>query len=266
MLRLPSRGPFDTQPVLMDHTYKPDFVYKHDNPYHDRLGEFPDFVLRDSQGEAFRGKWNSDFFKREAPLYLEIGTGFGDFMMEFCHNHPNVNFVGLDYRFKRSYQVAKKLSRFDIENFCYLRARGERIAHTFAENELDGIFFFFSDPWPKQRHHKRRLFQKEFLNSAFTILKPGAKIYIKTDHDGYAEWMENLLQNQVQDQGQFAIEFQTKNLIYNMSGANIASVPFLSTFQTKFEKIFVSQGTKIKAFELTSTKNAMPIVGRGQVQ
>jgi len=252
----------------MDHTYKADFVYKHDNPYHDRLGEFQDFVLRDTQGEAFRGKWNTDFFKREASLYLEIGTGYGDFMMEFCHHHPHVNFVGLDYRFKRGYQVAKKLSRSEVQNFCYLRARGERIAHTFAENELDGIFFFFSDPWPKKRHHKRRLFQAEFLNSAFTILKPGGKVCIKTDHDGYAEWMEELLQNHVQDQGQFTLEFQTKNLWENVqpSVCNIASVPFLSTFQTKFEKIFVSQGTKIKAYVLTSTKNLTSVPGRGQVQ
>lgn len=248
----------------MDHTYKPDFVYKHDNPYHDRLGEFQDFVLRDTQGEAFRGKWNADFFKREAPLYLEIGTGYGDFMMEFCQHHPHANFVGLDYRFKRSYTVAKKLSRFDTQNFCYLRARGERIAHTFAENELDGIFFFFSDPWPKKRHQKRRLFQREFLNSAFNILKPGAKIFIKTDHDGYAEWMDFLLQ----EQGQFTVEFQTKNLweTTQPNVCNIDSVPFLSTFQTKFERIFVSQGTKIKAYVLTSTKKIATVVGQGQIQ
>ena len=236
----------------MDHTYRPDFVYKHDNPYHDRLGEFQEFVLRDTEGEAYRGTWNEKYFKRQAPLYLEIGTGHGDFMMEFCERNRDANFVGLDYRFKRSYHLAKKLSKMEDKNFCYLRARGERIALTFAENEVDGIFFFFSDPWPKKRHHKKRLFQEPLLQNAYQILKPGGKLYVKTDHDGYAEWMENLLQNQ----GQFVTNFKTKNLWEELAGGVFAadSVPFLSTFQTKFEKIFVSQGTKIKAFELTSTK------------
>ena len=115
------------------------------------------------------------------------------FMQAYCLEHPQYNFVGIDYRFKRSYALAKKLSELPHEekNFCLLRAKGERVAHIFGKNEVDRLFYFFPDPWPKTRHHKKRLFQAPFLEEVQKVLKPGGEICIKTDHDGYAEWMQS---------------------------------------------------------------------------
>lgn len=228
----------------MDKPFTEDFKYTHKNPYHEKLSEFDGFVLRDHEAEENKGKWNSEIFKRDLPLALEIGSGYGEFMMEYCEKYSDVNFVGLDYRFKRSYELAKKLSRHPNQNFRYLRAKGERIEFMFEENELDKIFYFFPDPWPKKRHMKKRLLQKSFLERAYKVLKPGGYFYIKTDHDGYGEFMKEVIENQEF----FDIELMTTDLW------NEAPECFLASFKTKFEKIFLEQGINIKAFILKSKK------------
>lgn len=228
----------------MEKSFTEDFKYSHKNPYHEKLGEFDEFVLRDHDAEVNIGKWNEVIFKKEAPLALEIGTGYGHFMTEYCTNHPEENFVGLDYRFKRSFALAKKLAQHPYKNFRYLRAKGERIEFMFAENELDKIFYFFPDPWPKKRHLKKRLFQQNFLERAYKVIRPGGHFYIKTDHDGYGEWMKEVIENQEL----FDVELMTTDLW------NEHPTHFLTSFKTKFEKIFLEQGVNIKAFVLKSKK------------
>jgi tRNA (guanine-N7-)-methyltransferase len=219
---------------MVDYSFKEDFKYKHENPYHERLGEFGDFVLRDHEAEAFKGLWNKDVFKRDGNLFLEIGTGAGHFMIDYCVDHPNDNFVGLDYRFKRSFYLAKKLAALDLKNFRYLRAKGERIEFMFAENELDGIFY------------KKRLIQEHFLKSAYRALKPGAIFYIKTDHDDYAAWMER----EIKKCGLFDVLLESKDLRHEYPEH------LLSKYTTGFERIFLEQGIKIKAFVLQSKKES----------
>src|SRR5690606_27029527 len=118
---------------------------------------------------------------------------YGEFMMEYCEKNPDANFIGMDFRFKRSYALAKKLAQHPTKNFRYLRGRGERISFMFGESEVDKIFYFFPDPWPKKRQWKRRLFQEHFLECAHKVLRPGGTLFVKTDHDGYAEWMAEVI-------------------------------------------------------------------------
>jgi len=219
--------------------YRPDFKYSHDNPYHDKLEAFDKFVLRDEEAETNQGKWHT-LFRNENPIEVEIGTGYGDFMMEYTQENPGINFIGLDHRFKRSYSVAQKLEKLEHQNFRYLRARGERLEFMFNENEVQSVFYFFPDPWPKTRHHKKRLFQKPFLNACYKVLKPGGTLYVKTDHDGYFDFMLNHLK----DETRFDILLESRDLRKEYPEH------FLSQFTTKFEKIFLSQGTLIKSVVL----------------
>ncbi len=223
---------------MVDKSFTKEFIYTHRNPYHDRLEAFSEFVLRDQEAENFNGRWNTEVFQREAPLHVEIGSGFGHFMLAFCQDHPEVNFIGMDYRFKRSFQLANKLQHHPHKNFRYLRAKGERLEFIFGPQEVDALYYFFPDPWPKKRHHKKRLFQQPFLEIAHKVLKPQGKIYIKTDHDGYAEWMQ---------------EHITKSPLFKLTMATLDlhrenPEHFLAQYITKFEKIFLKQKINIKAF------------------
>ncbi|MFL5783325.1 MAG: tRNA (guanosine(46)-N7)-methyltransferase TrmB [Bacteriovoracaceae bacterium] len=223
--------------------YQKDFKYTHKNPYHDKLAVFDSFVLRDEMAESNVGKWDEQFGNK-APLEVEIGTGYGDFMLDYCQKNPGINFIGLDHRFKRSFSVAQKLDKLEHKNFRYLRARGERLGFMFDESEVQSVFYFFPDPWPKKRHHKKRLFQKPFLDDCHKVLKPGGILFVKTDHDGYYEWMLE----ELKEEKRFEILLQSRDLRSEFPDH------FLSQFATKFEKIFLSQGTLIKSIVLKNLK------------
>jgi tRNA (guanine-N7-)-methyltransferase len=230
----------NSKDISSDFSYQEDFNYKHNNPYHEKLAIFDDFVLRDESAEENAGKWNTEIFKKEGPLGCEIGTGYGHFMHEFCQKNPDTNFVGLDYRFKRSFNLAKSLAKLKTRNFKYLRAKGERLQFLFAENELDMIFYFFPDPWPKTRHHKKRLFQQPFIDACFKTLKPGGTLFVKTDHDLYFQWMNEVLENE----NRFDIILNTSDL-HKEHPEHL-----LSKYITKFEKIFIKKKTPTKSLVL----------------
>lgn len=241
-----AESPAELPKERIEHCFNADFKYTHSNPYHERLAAFDEFVLRDEEGESRSGKWASEIFKNNKPIHLEVGSGYGHFMLDFCEKNPDINFVGLDYRFKRSFQLAKRLSHLKNTNFRYLRAKGERVSYLFSENEVDQMYYFFPDPWPKTRHHKKRLFQMPFLESAYKILRPGGKFFVKTDHDGYAQWMKEFIEHPSQDK--FKLNLITNDLHKEHPGH------FLTQTPTKFEKIFLKKGINIKAFVLESLK------------
>lgn len=240
-----SKTPKKPKTNELDRAFTEGFEYTaQKNPYHDRLKVFEEFVLRDDEAEAHKGTWNQDVFKREADLECEIGSGYGHFMMDYTQKNPEVNFMGLDHRFKRSFHLAKKLSSLQHRNFRYCRGRGERLGFMFGENELSKIFYFFPDPWPKNRHHKKRLFQKRFLDEAHKALKPGGMFLVKTDHDGYFQWMLDV----IKDETRFEVVMQTWDL------RDEHPEHFLASFVTKFEKIFLEKKIKIKALVLKNIK------------
>jgi tRNA (guanine-N7-)-methyltransferase len=238
-------------PIKIDRSYSEDFNYaseRNRNPYHAKLEKFSNFVMRDNEAEEFKGRWNKDVFKREGKLIAEVGSGYGRFMMHYCENNPEVNYVGIDYRFKRSFELALQLEKHPTQNFRYLRAKGERVSFLFGESELDEMFYFFPDPWPKRRHNKKRLFQEPFLKSVKQVLKPGGLLFVKTDHEDYFDWMENILQQENETNKDFKVLFKTRDLYKEHPDH------FLADFQTKFEKIFLRKGIKIKGFVLQNIK------------
>ena len=216
------------------------FQYRHNNPYHMKLQDYHSFVLRDRETEQFAGHWGREVFGNNHPVVVEVGSGYGHFMLQYCRKNPAVNFVGLDYRFKRSFQLAKKIHRHGLSNVRYLRARGERLHFIFGPEEVSQVFFFFPDPWPKQKQQKKRLLQPAFLNSVHRVLQPQGRFFIKTDHSEYAEAMASHFQRD----SRWEVELATDHLHRDYPEH------FLSAHLTKFEKIFLAQGVPIKAFVL----------------
>jgi tRNA (guanine-N7-)-methyltransferase len=223
---------------------------KYQNPYGEKLEQYKDFVFRDKESEHFQGQWNRQVFQREAELHLEIGCGGGEFLQSFCQQYPHINLVGLDFRFKRSFKTAKKLSLISQSPESegkfytrYLRAWAERLPSIFGPQELDAIYLFFPDPWPKTRHFKKRLLQKTFFVQMHKLLKTGSSFYFKTDHLDLFTWVLKQLEAP-ECASLFTKELITTNLRQDYPEH------FLSSFQTGFETLFLKQGKTINALVL----------------
>jgi tRNA (guanine-N(7)-)-methyltransferase len=120
---------------------------------------------------------------------LEIGCSNGAFLARIAAAHPLSAFIGLDWKYKLVFKGCEKSEKLGNVNTAFLRARAQECEAIFAPGELDEIWLFFPDPWPKTAQQKHRLFQEAFLKSAAKLLKPGGHLHIKTDHPGYYQWM-----------------------------------------------------------------------------
>ena len=129
-----------------------------------------DYVVHEEETKA--GTWH-EIFGNDNPLYIEVGMGKGQFIMELAKRHPENNYVGIE---KYSSVLLRALEKMDKEetplpNLVFIRMDAENIEKVFAEGEVDGIYLNFSDPWPKDRHAKRRLTSTTFFGRYNKILK-----------------------------------------------------------------------------------------------
>ena len=127
------------------------------------------------------------------PYYLEIGSGKGQFLVDMAKKFPELFFIGVERNVTCCGFTAKKLVEEKIENAKLMYINAEVLMNEIKDNSLEGIFLNFSDPWPKKRHHKRRLTAMSYLNNYYRVLKSGARLVIKTDNpDLFAFTLENL--------------------------------------------------------------------------
>lgn len=131
------------------------------------------------QPEKYCGKWSS-YFNNSNPIYIEIGMGKGKFIRENAKMYPNINFIGIE---KYDSVVAKCLPKIDesLSNLAIVRMDALSIDQIFS-NEIDRIYLNFSDPWPKKRHHLRRLSSKVFLDKYTHIFREDLDIWMRTDN------------------------------------------------------------------------------------
>ena len=129
----------------------------------------------------------------DKPYYLEIGSGKGQFLVDMAKKFPEKFFIGVERNVTCCGFTAKKLVEEKLENAKLMFINAEILLNNIKDNSIDGIFLNFSDPWPKKRHHKRRLTAEAFLKNYYRVLKPGARIMMKTDNpDLFAFTLENL--------------------------------------------------------------------------
>ena len=130
---------------------------------------------------AHKGKWK-ELFGNDHPVYLEIGTGKGKFINRLAMENPDINYVGIEKYSSVLIRALDKLDESQAQNLLFIRGDAELICEYFDEGEVERIYLNFSDPWPKDRHAKRRLPSKEFLRRFAQILTPDGTIEFKTDN------------------------------------------------------------------------------------
>ena len=132
-----------------------------------------------------------ELFGNTNPVEIEIGMGKGTFLLDQAKARPDTNFLGIEWaRFFWRY-ASDRLRRHDCTNARTVRAEASFFLTEFVQPDSVAVLHvYFPDPWPKARHHKRRLIQPKFLPLVRRILAPGGRLQVVTDHKGY--WEENI--------------------------------------------------------------------------
>ena len=134
-----------------------------------------------NEPEKYKGRWK-EFFGNDNPVYIEVGMGKGKFITEMAQLHPEINFIGIEKYSSVIIRAIEKRKELEINNLMFIRMDAENIEDVFEKNEVAGIYLNFSDPWPKDRHAKRRLTSRQFLARYDKILAGDGVIEFKTDN------------------------------------------------------------------------------------
>ena len=198
-----------------------------------------DYVIHNER--ECRGKWK-EIFGNDHPIRIEIGMGKGRFIMDLARQNPDINYIGIEKYSSVLIRGIQKLEADPLPNLYFIRMEAEEITTVFAEGEVDRIYLNFSDPWPKDRHAKRRLPSREFLRRYDEILIPDGVIEFKTDnHDLFQFALEEL------EPAGWKILQMTEDLHHNakMMEGNV---------MTEYEERFSSKGNPICKYVIAKEK------------
>ncbi|QQD85188.1 MULTISPECIES: tRNA (guanosine(46)-N7)-methyltransferase TrmB [Jeotgalicoccus] len=172
-----------------------------------------------------------DFFPVDRELHIEVGTGMGTFITTLASRNPDINYVGIELDKNVMIRVVEKVKEHDLDNLRLVLLDANTITDYFNSDEVDKIYLNFSDPWPKNRHAKRRLTHSGFLSSYKEILKDDSIIEFKTDNRGLFEYS-------LQSMNAFGMRFQALNLDVHDNEPE-------DNIRTEYEEKFSSRGHKI---------------------
>lgn len=140
-----------------------------------------------NEPKEYKGKWK-EVFKNENPIYIEVGMGKGNFITTLAKQNPDINYIGIEkyssvlIRGLEKRAEVEKEEHITLSNLMFIRMDAEEIEEVFDKEEVSRIYLNFSDPWPKDRHAKRRLTSTTFLKRYDNILKADGVIEFKTDN------------------------------------------------------------------------------------
>ena len=187
-----------------------------------------------------KGSWNS-IFENKNPIKLEIGMGRGKFLIGMAEKNDNINYLGMDKLGTLLLKPLKRIEEKKMNNIRIFGGNAIELEDIFEENELDELFLNFSDPWPKDRHFKRRLTYKGFLEKYARVLKNGGRINFKTDNDALFDFsMEEIRK----------VNAKIIDLTYDLHEERAEKI-----FTTEYEDKFKAQGIKIKRVIFELNKN-----------
>lgn len=211
---------------------------KNYNKYMFEMPNYPNHLIYDSEIIlSTKGNWSKNLFKNTNDLYLEIGSGSANFTSTLANLNPNNNYLGVEIRFKRLIQAAKKAEKLSLKNLVFLKKMVNRLTEFIGENELSGLYINFPDPWEGEEH--KRILSEKLLEDLDIVLKKNGKIFFKTDHLNY--YLDTL--ELIKNSNNYDIVYNTVDLYStNLVEHNI---------KTEFEHLFLSKhNMNIKYIEI----------------
>lgn len=202
----------------------------------DEILEKSIYVIKDPK--SFRGKW-ADVFSNDNPIFLEIGMGKGDFIKGMAEAHPDWNFIGVEKYESVLVRGVQKLDKLNLPNARVIAVDAIALSEYF-DREIEGIYLNFSDPWPKKRHHKRRLTYVDFLEVYDRVFCGDARIVMKTDNDSLFESTLISLNNYGYTFDKVILDLWSHEELFNV--------------KTEYEIKFSNKGFKIKYIEASKKK------------
>jgi len=175
----------------------------------------------------------SEVFGRAAPIEVEIGSGKGRFLLELAAERPEVDFLAVERAAKYHALVCQRAARRGLANVRLLRTTAEDLLfRLLPPSSVRTLYVLFPDPWPKKRHHKRRLIQPDVVARMLEVLEPGGRLLVKTDHPAYGDVIDDVLRQMV---GAEPLD---------------ADAAFRDLPLTGFERKYIDQGRPIRSFAL----------------
>lgn len=188
--------------------------------------------------KEYKGHWKESF-KKEQPMHVELGCGKGTFMAVLGAQHPEINYITIDIKSevlvlaKRNIEQSYLQNNMPVDNIKLMSQEINLISEILDENDvIERIYINFCNPWPKERHKKRRLTHVRQLNQYRTFLKDKGEIYFKTDDDElFEESLEYFKES----------KFSIKYITYDLHNSD-----YEGNIMTEHEKMFTERGMKIK--------------------
>lgn len=185
----------------------------------------------------YKGKW-SRVFGNDNPVHIEIGMGKGQFIMTLAEENPDINYVGIEKYSSVLVRAIEKQEKKDLPNLFFIRMDAENISDVFAAGEVQRIYLNFSDPWPKDRHAKRRLTSLQFLERYEKILDREGHVIFKTDNKDLFDFSL--------EQVREAPHWTLLNYTYDLHHSEYV----VGNIMTEYETRFVEKGNAICRMEM----------------
>lgn len=188
--------------------------------------------------ENYKGEWSS-FFKNNNPLHIEIGMGKGQFIHQLAETNPQINYIGIEMYSSVLYRALEKRADTNLDNLYFLRFDAKYLQDIFDKNEVSRIYLNFSDPWPKDRHAKRRLTSANFLTIYDDILVKDGFIQFKTDNRDLFDFSVDTVEQ--------SSLWHIDELTYDLHHSDFLK----GNIMTEYESRFVSEGKPICRFVIS---------------
>jgi tRNA (guanine-N7-)-methyltransferase len=181
--------------------------------------------------EQYKGNWNT-LFGNDNPIHVEIGMGKGKFIMQLAESNPQINYIGIEKYSSVLYRALEKMKEKELTNLYFLCFDAEYLNDIFGKDEIERIYLNFSDPWPKDRHTKRRLTSKEFMKRYDGCLKREGEVIFKTDNRDLFDFSLT----EIKEAG-----WELKGVTYDLHHSEYLE----GNVMTEYEEKFVEKGNPI---------------------